>query len=50
MICGHCGIPMRLINNSRARILLFWCPSCQRFAEMRRGCYRGRQPGLASTP
>jgi len=24
---------MRLINGARARILLFWCPSCHRFAE-----------------
>jgi len=31
--CPRCGIPMRLINNARARLLLYWCPSCQCFAE-----------------
>ena len=33
LYCQHCGIPMRLINGARSRILLFWCPSCHRFAE-----------------
>jgi hypothetical protein len=24
---------MKLVNNLRARLLLYWCPACQRFAE-----------------
>jgi hypothetical protein len=33
MTCTHCGVPMKLVNNLRARLLLYWCPACQRFAE-----------------
>jgi hypothetical protein len=28
---------MRLINGVRARWLLYWCPKCQRFAEVNSG-------------
>jgi formamidopyrimidine-DNA glycosylase len=36
MLCQHCGVQMRLINQARARLLLYWCPTCQRFSEVRR--------------
>ena len=36
MICQRCGILMRLINGARARLLLYWCPTCQAFVEVRR--------------
>jgi hypothetical protein len=36
MTCTHCGAPMKLINNVRSLLLLYWCPTCQRFAEQHR--------------
>jgi len=45
MTCSHCGAPMKLINSARARLLLYWCPTCQRFAEVHKRGYRGRQLG-----
>jgi formamidopyrimidine-DNA glycosylase len=36
MLCQHCGVPMRLVNQARGRRLLYWCPTCQRFAEVLR--------------
>lgn len=47
MVCQQCSAPMRLINGIAARLQLFWCPGCQRFAEIPR-TYRGRQPGPAN--
>ena len=35
-LCQRCGILMRLINNNHARLLLYWCPICQTFREVRR--------------
>jgi hypothetical protein len=32
-LCQRCGIVMRLLNTARSWLLLYWCPSCQRFAE-----------------
>jgi hypothetical protein len=36
MTCTHCGIPMKLVNSVRSLLLLYWCPTCQRFAEQHR--------------
>lgn len=47
VMCQHCGAQMKLINSAQARLLLYWCPNCQRFAEVHRG-YRGRHSGPAS--
>jgi hypothetical protein len=33
--CQRCGSQMRLINSPRSRLLLFWCPDCDSFAERR---------------
>jgi len=37
MLCRRCGIVMRLINTTQARLLLYWCPTCQAFVEVARG-------------
>jgi hypothetical protein len=31
--CQGCSSLMKLLSNSRSRILLFWCPTCHRIAE-----------------
>ncbi len=36
MLCQRCGVLMRLINAARSRLLLYWCPTCQSFVEVRR--------------
>jgi formamidopyrimidine-DNA glycosylase len=36
MLCRRCGGQMRLFNQARALLLLYWCPTCQRFEELRR--------------
>jgi hypothetical protein len=35
-LCLRCGVVMRLINTSRSRLMLYWCPTCRRFVEVRR--------------
>jgi formamidopyrimidine-DNA glycosylase len=35
VLCQRCGIVMRLINGARSRLRLYWCPTCQRFVEVR---------------
>ena len=36
VICLRCGAMMRLLNRSRTRVQLYWCPGCQRFQETQR--------------
>jgi hypothetical protein len=33
MLCQRCGAMMRLLNRGRSRLLVYWCPTCQRFEE-----------------
>jgi len=35
-LCQRCGVVMRLLNTTRARLMLYWCPICQHFVEVRR--------------
>jgi formamidopyrimidine-DNA glycosylase len=35
-LCQHCGVVMRPLNTTRSRLMLYWCPTCQRFVEVRR--------------
>ena len=36
MPCDRCGNTMRLLNQTRGRILIYFCGVCTRFAEVPR--------------
>jgi DNA-directed RNA polymerase subunit RPC12/RpoP len=36
MVCVRCGTLMRLLNKTKGRLRVFFCPECSRFAEAER--------------